>query len=168
MMNAPLRFEPYLRPMVWGGRRLGEVLGKELPTAEPYGDPRRGWDFRAPGRGGIDWEAVVRALNDAGYDGPLAVEWKDPGMSRDHGAAEACQFVRVNAERPELKRFAGIVGRVVTVNRNNKAVVDFQDGGWYDITASEEYLTVLDPEEAKGKYDATANSAQPHPSKQGA
>src|SRR5262249_41843269 len=22
----------------------------------PYGDPRRGWDFRAPGRGGIDWE----------------------------------------------------------------------------------------------------------------
>src|SRR5262249_1490271 len=28
----------------------------------PYGDPRRGWDFRAPGRGGVDWEAVIRAL----------------------------------------------------------------------------------------------------------
>jgi mannose-6-phosphate isomerase len=34
----PLRFVPFLRPMVWGGRRLGEVLGKELATAEPYGE----------------------------------------------------------------------------------------------------------------------------------
>jgi mannose-6-phosphate isomerase len=37
-MNAPLRFHPYLRPMVWGGRRLGDVLGKPLPAAEPYGE----------------------------------------------------------------------------------------------------------------------------------
>jgi mannose-6-phosphate isomerase len=28
--------------MVWGGRRLGEVLGKSLPTAEPYGES---WDI---------------------------------------------------------------------------------------------------------------------------
>ena len=77
------------------------------------------------------------------------------------------QYVQVNAERPELKRFAGIVGRVVTVNRNNKALIDFQDGGWYDITASTDFLTVLDAEAAKGKYDAKANSAQPYPSKQG-
>jgi sugar phosphate isomerase/epimerase len=66
------------------------VLGSYLPP----GDPRRGWDFRAPGRGGIDWEAVVRALNDAGYDGPLAVEWKDAGIDRDYGAEEACKFVK--------------------------------------------------------------------------
>lgn len=38
---GPLRFEPYLRPMVWGGRRLGELLGKLLPTLEPYGES---WD----------------------------------------------------------------------------------------------------------------------------
>src|SRR5438067_3992692 len=37
-VNTPLRFEPYLRPMVWGGRRLGEVLGRRLPTGEPYGE----------------------------------------------------------------------------------------------------------------------------------
>ena len=37
-MNSPLRFRPYLRPMVWGGRRLAEVLGKALPTPEPYGE----------------------------------------------------------------------------------------------------------------------------------
>jgi hypothetical protein len=76
------------------------------------------------------------------------------------------QFVEVNAERPELKRFAGIVGRVVTVNYNRKAVIDFQDGGWYDITASEEFLKKLDPETAKAKYDAKTNSAQPFPEKQ--
>ena len=39
------------------------------------------------------------------------------------------QYVEVNPDRPELKRFAGIVGRVVTVNWNGKALVDFQDGG---------------------------------------
>jgi hypothetical protein len=77
------------------------------------------------------------------------------------------QFVEVNAERPELKRFAGIVGRVVTVNQNNKALVDFQDGGWYDISASEEYLRKLDPAVAKAKYKSDANSAQPIPDKQG-
>jgi mannose-6-phosphate isomerase len=32
-----LRFHPYLRPMVWGGRRLGE-LRKELPGADAYGE----------------------------------------------------------------------------------------------------------------------------------
>ncbi|MFO0966033.1 MAG: sugar phosphate isomerase/epimerase family protein [Gemmataceae bacterium] len=58
------------------------------------GDPRRGWHFRAPGHGGVDWEAVIRALNDIRYDGPLAVEFKDTGMDRDYGAEEAAKFVR--------------------------------------------------------------------------
>jgi sugar phosphate isomerase/epimerase len=60
----------------------------------PPGDPRRGWHYRSPGRGGIDWEAVIRALNDIGYDGPLSVDWSDAGMDRDRGAEEACKFVR--------------------------------------------------------------------------
>ncbi len=84
----------------------------------------------------------------------LAREWTD-------------QFVMVRPERPELKRFEGIVGRVVTVNYNNKAIIDFQDGGWYDVTASADYLTKLDPAEAKAKYNAKGNSAQPIPEKQG-
>jgi mannose-6-phosphate isomerase len=37
-MKSPLRFEHHLRPLVWGGRRLGEVLGKPLPTAAAYGE----------------------------------------------------------------------------------------------------------------------------------
>ena len=76
------------------------------------------------------------------------------------------QYVMVNPERIELKRFEGIVGRVVTVNYNNKAVVDFQDGGWYDISASTDYLTKMDPATAKAKFNAQANSAQPIPEKQ--
>ena len=76
------------------------------------------------------------------------------------------QYVEVNPERPELKRYAGIVGRVVTVNRNNKAIIDFQDGGWYDILASEHNLRKLDPAAAKAKYK-NVNSAQPIPDKQG-
>ena len=60
----------------------------------PSGDARRGWQFRSPGRGGVDWESIVRALNDAGYDGPLSVDWHDPNMDRDFGAAEACRFVK--------------------------------------------------------------------------
>lgn len=76
------------------------------------------------------------------------------------------QFVEVNADRPELQRFAGVVGRVVTVNWNLKAVIDFQDGGWYDITAADEYLRKLDPAIAAAKYK-NVNSAQPIPDKQG-
>jgi hypothetical protein len=76
------------------------------------------------------------------------------------------QYVEVNPDRPELKRFVGIVGRVVTVNWNGKALVDFQDGGWYDIAASEEYLKKLDAAAAAAKYK-NVNSAQPIPDKQG-
>jgi len=58
------------------------------------GDGRRGWEFRAAGHGGVDWENLIRALNAAGYDGPLAVEFSDAGMQRDFGAEEACRFVK--------------------------------------------------------------------------
>jgi sugar phosphate isomerase/epimerase len=58
-----------------------------------FGDRRRFWDFRSLGRGTIDFEEIIRALNRAGYDGPLSVEWEDSGMDREHGAEEACAFV---------------------------------------------------------------------------
>jgi len=59
----------------------------------PSGDPRRGWQFRSPGRGGIDWDAILRTLNEIGYDGPLSVDWHDAGMDREFGAADAVQFL---------------------------------------------------------------------------
>jgi sugar phosphate isomerase/epimerase len=66
------------------------VLGSHLA----FGDHRRGWDFRTPGRGDIDFEAIIRALNRVGYAGPLSVEWEDSAMDRLHGAMEAAAFVR--------------------------------------------------------------------------
>ncbi len=66
------------------------ILGSHLA----FGDPRRGWDFRSPGRGGVNFEEIVRALNAIGYDGPLSVEWEDVGMDREAGAREACEFVK--------------------------------------------------------------------------
>jgi sugar phosphate isomerase/epimerase len=59
-----------------------------------FGDPRRGWDFRSVGRGGVRFEEIIRALNAINYQGPLSVEWEDSGMNRDHGAKEACQFCK--------------------------------------------------------------------------
>ena len=59
-----------------------------------FGDHRRGWNFVSPGRGGVPFERVFRALNDVGYKGPLSVEWEDNGMNREQGAPEALAMVR--------------------------------------------------------------------------
>ncbi len=59
-----------------------------------FGDPRRYWDFRSLGHGSIDFEEIIRALNDIRYNGPLSVEWEDSKMDREFGAAEACAFVK--------------------------------------------------------------------------
>ena len=42
----------------------------------------------------MDFEAIIRALNRIGYQGPLSVEWEDAGMDREAGAREAAAFVR--------------------------------------------------------------------------
>jgi sugar phosphate isomerase/epimerase len=59
-----------------------------------FGDERRGWDFVSPGRGDVDFDELLRALNRIGYAGPLSVEWEDSGMDREYGAREALAFVR--------------------------------------------------------------------------
>ena len=77
---------------VWWGRGDGTVGTFGGHTA--FGDPRRHWDFRSVGRGMIDFEALIVALNDVGYDGPLSVEWEDSRMDRVHGATESAAFCR--------------------------------------------------------------------------
>jgi sugar phosphate isomerase/epimerase len=66
------------------------ILGSHLF----FGDHRRGWDFVSPGRGGVPFEKIFRALNAVGYEGPLSVEWEDNGMNREQGAPEALALVR--------------------------------------------------------------------------
>ena len=70
------------------GRR--SVLGSHLN----FGHSERGWDFVSPGRGDVDFESVIRALNQIGYQGPLSIAWEDAGMSRELGAPEALGFTR--------------------------------------------------------------------------
>jgi sugar phosphate isomerase/epimerase len=66
------------------------ILGSHLF----FGDHRRGWDFVSPGRGGVPFEPIFRALNSVGYQGPLSIEWEDNNMNRDQGAPEALALVR--------------------------------------------------------------------------
>lgn len=77
------------------------VFGGHLP----FGDPRRYWEFVSPGRGSIDFQRVIRALNHAGYQGPLSIEWEDIGMDREHGASEACRFVKQLDFKPSAVAF---------------------------------------------------------------
>lgn len=70
-----------------------------------FGDRRRYWDFRSLGRGNVDFEEIIRALNRIGYNGPLSVEWEDSGMDREHGATEACEFVKSIDFPPSNIRF---------------------------------------------------------------
>ncbi len=77
---------------VWWGHGDGTV--GVFGGHTEFGDPRRYWDFRSLGHGDINFEEIIVALNDIGYQGPLSVEWEDSRMDREHGAKEACQFVK--------------------------------------------------------------------------
>jgi sugar phosphate isomerase/epimerase len=66
------------------------ILGSHLP----FGDLRRGWNFRSLGHGDVNFEEIIRELNSINYQGPLSVEWEDNGMDREFGAQESLEFVR--------------------------------------------------------------------------
>jgi sugar phosphate isomerase/epimerase len=70
-----------------------------------FGQPGRGWDFRSLGRGQVDFEEIIRALNEIGYDGPLSVEWEDAAMDREAGAQEAVDFVKEIDFSPSNRAF---------------------------------------------------------------
>jgi len=86
---------------VWWGRGDGTVGVFGGHTS--FGDARRFWDFRSVGRGMVDFESIIVALNDIGYAGPLSVEWEDSRMDRVHGATESAAFCR----RLDFKPAAG-------------------------------------------------------------
>lgn len=65
-----------------------------LASHLPFGDMRRGWDFRSLGHGDVNFEEIIRELNAAKYAGPLSVEWEDTGMDREFGVAESVEFVK--------------------------------------------------------------------------
>ncbi len=89
---------------------------------------------------------------DVAYNDKVKAKWTD-------------KYVKIRPGFPELARWEGKIGRVVTVNFNGKAVIDFQDGGWYDVTASEDFLEIVPQEEGEKAYK-NVNSAQVIPEKQ--
>lgn len=84
-------FHVHMKDAYWSDVPMGVgVFGGH----SEFGDNRRYWNFRSLGRGKVNFENIIRALNDIGYNGPLSVEWEDSGMNREAGATEACQFVK--------------------------------------------------------------------------
>ena len=83
------------------------ILGGHLD----FGQPGRGWDFVSPGHGDVDFEALFRALNRIGYQGPLSVEWEDSGMDREWGAPDALAFVKRTDFSPSAVAFDAAFAR---------------------------------------------------------
>jgi sugar phosphate isomerase/epimerase len=84
-------YHVHMKDVWWSERPVSSgVYGGHLP----FGHPDRYWDFRSLGRGYVPFEEILRVLNRSGYEGPLSVEWEDSGMDREHGAEEACAFIR--------------------------------------------------------------------------
>ncbi len=92
----------HMKDVWWSPQmKLSGVFGGHLN----FGDKNRFWDFRSLGHGSINFEEIVRSLNRLGYTGPLSIEWEDSGMDREHGAAEACAFVRRLDFKPSAVAF---------------------------------------------------------------
>lgn len=66
------------------------ILGSHIT----FGDQRRGWNFVSPGHGDVDFDNIIRVLNQKNYEGPLSIEWEDSGMERVFGGTEACAFTK--------------------------------------------------------------------------
>ncbi len=95
-------FHAHIKDAWWGhGDGSVGVFGGHTD----FGDTRRYWDFRSPGRGDIRFEDIIVALNDIGYRGPLSVEWEDIRMDRVHGGTEAADFVRRLDFAPSARAF---------------------------------------------------------------
>jgi sugar phosphate isomerase/epimerase len=88
---------------VWWGHGTGEagVFGGHTS----FGDSRRYWDFRSVGRGDINFEEIIVALNDIAYEGPLSVEWEDSRMDRVHGATESAAYCKRLDFKPSARAF---------------------------------------------------------------
>jgi sugar phosphate isomerase/epimerase len=99
---GPRIFNVHMKDVWWGkGDGTVGVFGGHTS----FGDARRFWDFRSVGRGMIDFEGIIVALNDIRYAGPLSVEWEDSRMDRVHGATESAAFSRRLDFKPSARAF---------------------------------------------------------------
>jgi sugar phosphate isomerase/epimerase len=95
-------FHAHMKDAWWGhGDGTVGVFGGHTD----FTDPRRFWDFRSIGHGDINFEEIIVALNDIGYQGPLSIEWEDGRMDREHGAAEAVRAIKQADFKPSQIAF---------------------------------------------------------------
>ncbi|WP_442483172.1 hypothetical protein [Aeoliella sp. SH292] len=77
------------------------------------------------------------------------------------------QYVAIASRRPELMRFAGLVGQVKTVNMSGRALVQwvhyFDNVGWYDIDLRD-LMIVPKPAEPEVVKPAAAKTNDDQPS----
>ena len=65
------------------------ILGSHME----FGDVKRGWNFVTVGHGDVNFEEIIRQLNQMKYTGNISIEWEDSGMDRMYGVADALEFV---------------------------------------------------------------------------
>lgn len=64
----PLLMNPALHVKVWGGRRLATLMGKTLPTAEPYGESWEVHDTATVANGPLAGRTLADVLQQYGHD----------------------------------------------------------------------------------------------------
>ncbi len=64
----PLLMNPALHVKVWGGRRLATLMGKPLPTAEPYGESWEVHDTAIVANGPLAGKSLAELLKLYGHD----------------------------------------------------------------------------------------------------
>ncbi|MBV9392630.1 MAG: sugar phosphate isomerase/epimerase [Verrucomicrobia bacterium] len=65
--------------------------------------PDRGFRFRVPGWGQVNWRRVITALVSVGYDSVISFEHEDPVMSPEDGAEKTIAFLRPLIIKKPLK-----------------------------------------------------------------
>ena len=71
-----------------------EVKRSGVLSGGSWTRPDRGFRFRVPGWGDVDWRRVISALAAVGYDNVLSFEHEDPVMSPEDGCEKAIAFLR--------------------------------------------------------------------------
>jgi len=80
-----------------------EVRRSGVLSGGPWMRPDRGFRFRVPGWGDVDWRRVMSALVAVGYDYVLSFEHEDPVMSPEDGCEKALSFLRPLVIKKPLK-----------------------------------------------------------------
>jgi sugar phosphate isomerase/epimerase len=88
--------------MLPGGLNRFGVFGRARNRSNPWDNGA--YRYRVPGRGDVDWNAVVDALYQVGFDGTLSVEHEDPIWSGDVGRIFTGLEIAQETLRPLVRR----------------------------------------------------------------